>query len=160
MLTIVYQAEFRIMYEYLLFPIIFLVLGLVSLRLRKNKYLFNKKMALIFGLLMGFASILSSIFFVGRTISNYENIIQPYEQEESIKIEGYVENLVLYKSIGSGTDEFEINGVTFIIGNDLYSGLQKTAVEGGPINQEGMYLRIEYVELNYMNIIVHLDLLD
>ncbi len=160
MLTIIYQAEYRIMFEYLFFPLVFLVSGIILFRLRKNKHICNKKMALLFGLLMIFAGIISGLFFTGRTISNYENIILPYEQGESIEIEGYVENLVLHTSIGSGVDKFEVNGVTFTIGNELYSGLQKTAVEGGPINQERMHLRVKYVTIDDLNIIVELDLID
>ena len=160
MLTIVYQADFRIMYEFTFFPIAFFVLGILVFRLRKNKYIYNKRMVLLFGLLMIFAGVISVLFFVVRTISNYENIILPYEQEESIEIEGYVENLTLHTSIGSGVDEFEINGTVFMVGNELYLGLQKTATNGGPINQEGMHIRVEYVTIDNMNFIVELEIID
>jgi len=95
---------------------------------------------------------------IARNITNYEYIIVPYLSGEANYVEGYVTDLELSNGNDLNIDKFKVEYVDFNVGTLMFSGLQKTAVNGGPVNHEGLYVKIYYVTYDDENYIVELTL--
>jgi hypothetical protein len=96
--------------------------------------------------------VIASLFVVGCTgvavassISSY-NAIAQLSAEDMQVVEGVVQDFTPQSPMDKGVESFTVSGVRFEYSSaDLTPGYKQTSTHGGPINRNGLPVRIHYV---------------
>lgn len=132
------------------------------LKRRLKSFSLYRQFILFFGYLLGAVPCLMLIL----TLYKAPNIIkQEKELKNVIKtksynvIEGKVEKYSLRESSGQFFESFSIQGVKFEYSDYvMVDGFHKTAKSGGPINKNGLQVKISYISKGFQNIILKLEM--
>ena len=74
-------------------------------------------------------------------------------------VEGKIENYSLKESSGQFFESFSVKGVVFKYSDyGMIDGFHETAKNGGPINKNGLQVKIAYITRDSQNIILKIEM--
>ncbi len=145
-----------------LFAIVGFSIAFLVKKTFKN-YSLQRQLMMFLGYSVGIITSIGIILFLFHVPS-----ILKYEKDLKINIrtnnylfvEGKVENYNLVGDYFNNTESFTINGVKFEFSDNIpIDGFHKTAFSHGPINRNGIHLKVYYLRLNGENAIMKLEIL-
>jgi hypothetical protein len=90
-------------------------------------------------------TVCGTTYGLAASFSKYNDAQQILREDRAIVIEGPVENLKYERAIES----FTVDGITFDYANaDTSPGFHTTSQNGGPINKNGLYVRVHYAYIS------------
>ena len=107
--------------------------------------------------------LLFQMWFLGTQLITYKNVVVAYQMGEYETVIGQVQEYKPPSTNLNPWESFSVDGVSFSYGGGEcrnYFGFDKTSINGGPITQNGLFVRVSYVVYDGKNIIVQLDIID
>lgn len=159
---------FEIKYSFELFfpPMVFLILvftfsfGLFLFVNLWNPFMKRKILHLIISVIV---LAISGWIILGTVLSSirlYQEVYMPYQNDEYLVVEGEIQDFSpspFEYVISGGSDTFTVQGISFEVGNFNLAGLRRNAANGGPIREEGQWVRIFYERSGNRNFIVRVE---
>jgi hypothetical protein len=147
-------------------PIIMLIGGIVFFRhIRKDamgiEHIIKYIITPIYIAIMSFVL----IGFIFQYSIDYFQIVKPYLEKKYLIVEGNIKDFIPMPEGGHVNESFNVNNIHFEYSSySSTAGFKKVALSGGPLKQNGQYVRIGYIArkgiaVDNENIIVKIELL-
>lgn len=156
--TVVYESELSnsVSIPFIVITILFVVMMVWGIFLTKSNQ-GNLKSG-IGPFVIAFVLFVIIVVCVVNYISSYTNIWKKYDSQETMVVEGIVENYEIIKGRDE-TDTFTVNDVVFNIPNYASEYGYTLRQKDGSILEDGVMVRITYIEYKTENIIMKLEML-
>lgn len=110
------------------------------------------------GIIILIVSLLFLMIYIGTYLNYYFNVYMLRNTSEVQIVEGQLTDLNKTDFWEMRYDLFLVNDIEFFVScNPLEPGYHKPAVYGGCLSQEGMYVKIAYIEYNGNKYIMSID---
>lgn len=141
----------------------FLGIGLIYYLKRSIKeFTFSRQFFIFFGYLLGGIPCLMLILTIIKTpsiIKEEKELKEILETKKYNVIEGVVKDYFVREVANQIFESFTINGVKFEYSdNIIIDGFHQTAKNGGPIDRNGLRVRVSYITKNNKNTILKLEM--
>lgn len=103
------------------------------------------------------------IYILFSQINAYRNVVLAYQQGKFLIVTGNVQNYMAPSSTLNKYESFSVSGISFSYGGSEgknYFGYDKTILDGGSINGNGVFVTVYYIiydDKDDKNVIVRLD---
>lgn len=166
--------EYNTIYEYIIEksfgvlnlvpPFLVLVLSimfLIHFKKHNKSFTIRRQMIIFLGYLFATISLLitiSILYNIPKIISSEKQINDIIKNKSYIVVEGEIEHYKLEEANGQYFESFSICNVNFEYSDFIeIKGFHQTSKNNGPINENGQYFRIYYVNLNGGNVILKIE---
>jgi hypothetical protein len=145
-----------------LFPLIFVIIGVITLflnrRLSKKGSSSRIYTSVICWIVTAF-SLLVFLFIFPRAILKHNKTVNIIENEEYAIVEGVIDDFEPMPYEGHAQESFTVKGIYFEYSDYFIDGgFNQTSSHGGPITENGQRVRISYIQEDFVNQIIRIEI--